>query len=583
MANLPTKKGSQLPAATAVQDADQFFGIQGGVTKRFVSTAIKAFVSAFSQGGAGAVTKTLHEKSAELISVRDFGTTFDGAVDNSSSMQNAISRCVAAGIPYLYVDADKVNLLTDVDCMGVRLECTGTVFSGAGRLHNNGGMTGATIAGIKQDDIKRAPIGMLCAKSSTKIFYKASATEVWVLARKARNGGYFRARILYNSFLTEGSVGGQSELWRCAQVQNIAIAYAYKKVPTLTSGTFTDTSIPLSSGGSGKPYIVNTTSTLNDYIEYSFTGNEVTLGLYQSSGSTTGATVAIDGVTVEVINLQQVTAAIVQKKYFTTTGGTGGVHTLRVTRTAGGGAMYVGGINIAELSKLKPGTVVDTLAYGVLGATIPEPNARDYGINGGATDYAFSDGNLLAGSVHGGELSDFISWTFDGVVTDIAPLAVGAMVLAESIVLEQRTNFGWDASKRFDTSSLTDFTLDGGWTFSCQMTARPVNGINLTENYTNLSTTNPKFTKVEYPVNVDTTVDGAKTPVGRTEYVRQCYPATGDRVESFMTVDHVEDSRYGGVHIWRSPGAYNKVYYAPATEGLLNYKSLAFTTRKQFS
>ena len=35
MADLPTKKGSALPPATAVQDGDEFFGLRGGVTRRF--------------------------------------------------------------------------------------------------------------------------------------------------------------------------------------------------------------------------------------------------------------------------------------------------------------------------------------------------------------------------------------------------------------------------------------------------------------------------------------------------------------------------------------------------------------------
>lgn len=46
MADLPTRKGSLLPAATAVQDGDEFFGLQAGVTKRQTATALRQYVQA---------------------------------------------------------------------------------------------------------------------------------------------------------------------------------------------------------------------------------------------------------------------------------------------------------------------------------------------------------------------------------------------------------------------------------------------------------------------------------------------------------------------------------------------------------
>lgn len=545
-----------------------------------IDPSVGGRIVAFQQDGSGPVLRDQNGKVGETVSIRDFGVVFDGVASNTSTLQNAINRCVSLGIATLVVNVSFVNLLSDVDCKGVRLQCSETQFVGIGRLNNNSGIIGGYVAGIAQDEVFKAPIGMLCAKSSAKILYKASATEMWVFAKKARNAGYFRSRILWNSFQVPESVGAQSELWRCAQVQNLAAVYGYKKTATSRVGTWTDLDIPLSSGGTGRPYKVNVTSILSDYIEYAFSGTEVSLGLYQSSGSTTGATVQIDGVTVEIINLQHATASVVLKKYFVATGG---AHTLRVTRTAGGGNMYVAGINIAELSGLKPGAEIDTIASGVLGATVGNGADRDYIISGGATDYAFHDGALLAGSVHGGELSDYVNWKIDGATLDVSAAAVGAIWTAESIVLEQRTNFGWDSVRRFDTRSITDFTLDGGWTFTCQMTARPVGGIDLTQSYTCLTTTNPIFTVVDYPVYIAATMDGSKTPVGRTEYVRQRNSATGDTVESFISLNYKEDSKFGGVHLWRSPGAYWKVYYASVCYGLMKFASLAFTTRKQFS
>lgn len=516
------------------------------------------------------------------VAIKDppFLAVGDGTTDDSPALQGACNVRASTGAIAVYCNVPKLRLDSDVDCKGAKLICSGTVFSGNGRLHNNAGIEGGIINGINQDEIIRAPACVTQSAVSRKVLYKSGANNVWVITKKARNAGYIAGRVIWNSFQTPESVGSACEFWRCIKTKNVNLAYTYKKAADVLSGTWADVNITLSPGGSGIPLKVNNTTALNDYIEYNFTGTSVTFGFYASASSTSNAEVKIDGVVVENINLSTAPAGVGSRKYFTLTGGP---HTLRITRSGSGGNMYIAGINFGEVGDDTVSGTVDSLAYGVAGATVEDNDARDYIVSGGATDYAFHDGALLAGSVHGGEYSDYVSWRVDGVAVD--PVAAGngtIIATGKSIVLEQRTNFGWDSERRFDTRSVTDWTSDGGWSFICQMTARPAEGIELYSAYTQLSTTSPVFSEIEFPLHL-VPADNSKTSLGRTEYVRQRNPLTGDTVESFFTIMDIEDNKYGGVYCWNSPGAYNKIYYAPVVEGKLTLKNLAFVSKKVFS
>ena len=77
MADLPTKKGSQLPLAGPLGDDDQFFGVnQGGVTKRATANQI----STYANSAANAVNP---------VTPQMFGAVADGLTDDTAAIQAA--------------------------------------------------------------------------------------------------------------------------------------------------------------------------------------------------------------------------------------------------------------------------------------------------------------------------------------------------------------------------------------------------------------------------------------------------------------------------------------------------------------
>lgn len=82
MADLPTKKGSELPISSELQNADVFFGIQGGLTKRFTVSAVWSYLKTLVLGLIG-------QQGTDLSSFP--GIDFTGVEDSTSALQAALT------------------------------------------------------------------------------------------------------------------------------------------------------------------------------------------------------------------------------------------------------------------------------------------------------------------------------------------------------------------------------------------------------------------------------------------------------------------------------------------------------------
>lgn len=508
-----------------------------------------------------------------------YGVVGDGITNDSSAMASAVNGAIARKQTALCVSASAVKLNSNVDCKGLRIICNGTAFTGAGALYNHGGISNATVAGVSQEYIYRAP-AISSPGKSYKCLYKVADDNLLLLTPRSRNGGYALLNIVRNVVTPTASVGGTAPLWRITTVHDCVAAYLYKHTYTAVSGSWTEYENAIGPG-SGKGVVYWRSHTLNDYVEYTFTNGRVDVGFLSTAGSANSVIVAIDGATVETINLSGGSGNIITKRYYVTTGGT---HTIRITNNqgdgAGGGILYVAGINFTVPEDYY-GATIDSMAYGRRAS-----GADGYYMNGnGAQDYAFNNGSLWAGSYHGGETVSSFQFRADGNVVDVVSAAASSVIaVARSFTIDQVTDFGWGSTNRFDTRSRTDMTCDGGWEFSCVMLARPTGGISLTEAHTSMSTAQVGFTAFDFPLSLTVGTSDTYTPLGKTEYVKQRNPSTGQVVEQFMTSHENSTSQYGGgAYVWGSSPSYVKVYSGLTSGCPRIVKSVAFTTRKLFS
>jgi hypothetical protein len=126
MADLPTKKGSLLPAATAVQDADQFFGIQAGVTKRHAASAVKLYAQTSLLPFDGAVSRNQVDINADKIYSLDFGLVGNG-LDETTKLQKALN---AAAGKVLLLEPGKTFGYTSLTIQpDTTIICSGSSFS----------------------------------------------------------------------------------------------------------------------------------------------------------------------------------------------------------------------------------------------------------------------------------------------------------------------------------------------------------------------------------------------------------------------------------------------------------------------
>ncbi len=78
------------PVTTPLTGNETWAVTQGGATKGVIASELATYANKYLPGGAGAVARTLPDKAAEVVSVRDFGAVGDGVADDTTAVTNAL-------------------------------------------------------------------------------------------------------------------------------------------------------------------------------------------------------------------------------------------------------------------------------------------------------------------------------------------------------------------------------------------------------------------------------------------------------------------------------------------------------------
>jgi len=113
----------QLTDATTVNAADELIIQQGGITKRATATELMNNAPVIAAGSTAA--RSLADRSADSVNVKDFGAVGDGVADDTAAIQAAVNTNKVVVFP-------QGTYKTDAAVTGIgRMVTTGAVFTGA--------------------------------------------------------------------------------------------------------------------------------------------------------------------------------------------------------------------------------------------------------------------------------------------------------------------------------------------------------------------------------------------------------------------------------------------------------------------
>lgn len=561
----------------------------------------------------------LTRDSAGTVLVSRFGAVAGTNITNA--LQAACTMAVSLGRYAVVIDIATFSVDYRTDCYGCRIIGQGASLT-AGSLINTPGVDGILIRGVRQN--RRAIHPPIPRDDSPKLlagvnYFDGAVNHLTqhVIVPKA-GAGYVLA-ILRNDQTTNsvdslGVSASNPTCWRVTSLVHAVEVLGGYLTTSASSGTWTDTSLStdIPTYTSGTVYNYKRTTTNGGYQEYTITVPKdglLTVGILESSGSTTSASITLDGAALDTAFTCVSATTRRRIRRYTVTPGT---HTVRITNNTASGLNLLG-LYFDELRNLRPDFPIST--YGTYRNSaqldpLDSNSANDYAIKVCNTDPGKSLLNdaVYGGSYHGGEGSIVTEIRMDGAMVNpngttgvFTPLAAGAVKLGRSIDIIQSCVINWSAK----IASAGVATIQRHQTFCLNGYAETISvtceaGLRVTEFYSSLFGLNENYQYVvspDYklisdipsppnPANPDYPYDD-RWPLGLTGEVTLSYtnintaPTPDVVTTSRITIRHTqhedEEGLLGGAFLWRVPGSYAKYYYAPILRGDRIIKRLTST------
>lgn len=532
----------------------------------------------------------------------------------TAALQSACAAAVAQGLRAVVIDVTPVTVDDYTDCDGCRIIAHGVTLT-AGNLANTAGIEGLTVEGQVQgrrsihpsftrDTAKKALIGVTSGSDLTQYLVTPKAGAGYVIA-------ILRNNVTTNGADSLGTTGADATCWRVTSILHaVEVLTGYLATYSSRSnisGTDTDwTATSLTTGvptyTTGTVYNYQRTTRNGGWLEWTVTvpeDGQLTVGILESSGSTSSATISVDGAAIDTAFTCVSTTTRRRIRRYTVTPGS---HTVRITNNTASG-LNVLGLWFAPLRDQRQDVPVDT--YGIYRNNaqldpISSNSANDYAIKVCDTDPGadpIADA-IYGGSYHGGESSIVSEMRAKGAVVNPngtdgtwTPLPAGKIVVAESFDLIQSCAIDWTSKIATGGNCVVRrhlVPLVGGYAERLTITSDA--GLDVTQVYTCLMGLSENYQAIRSPVAMSLSglTDGQRVALGNCGEVEYYYQNTNttptpDVVTSsgirIQHTQHTDEETYqGGAFLWYVAGSYKKYYYSPINRGRRTIKSISSLT-----
>lgn len=221
-------KITELPASTTPLSGSEIVPlVQGGVTKRATVTQIGTVTATGTTAA-----RTLPDRFAETISVKDFGAVGDGVADDTTAIQAAISAVASAGGGTVFIPPGSFKISSTLSITRANILLSGAGGDISHDVGTNGGSASTTIlwAGVAGGTMVRfaSPTGASAQKQSggglTNVFLQCAGSAAVGLEIYSWNSGVFQNIGVVNPTLAGIDMGVVSTLGEARDPQNNYLA-----------------------------------------------------------------------------------------------------------------------------------------------------------------------------------------------------------------------------------------------------------------------------------------------------------------------------------------------------------------------
>ena len=474
------------------------------------------------------------------------GAILDGVADDT----DAITDAVTTGNSDIILPSGTLTLNADVDCLGARIICHGTIIPNSPTLINHSGVVDGVLSGVNTSERTLHSLPAPAISFDNNVLLQALDVDTYMAysPKKNPNEGLLEFRMEQNVTTTTNSIGGNAN-HRVIGVRNINALIAYKHTYDSASAVPAETVTRSYGSGTGGSLITYYTIAPTESITFSSSEaiDILSIGFLMTVGASSDVDITVDGTLLKNITLVKAAAEeelyTFRERIRATTGD------IVITNNSATQDVSIAGINYFELTDDMRGDI-DTFAF--------SRNTNDYTSGSGAVDYALRRPDIAdptGGSFHGGESITSSNFRLD-YVTQV--LSVGEIAYGKRLSHVSNVDVIWGDAVSVNVIRINTI---GDGILRKELEIRALDVV-FDAVWTTMWTTPVPVDSIRMATNKGVGVSSTMVTLERVNTVRQDDGTTFGIINSFTIYDNERNSN-GGPYVNEVPVTYNKLYYGP--------------------